>query len=402
MVAAYLAKLDACYATPLAQRVNGTAAANVIATACRELFAGNDPASYKHSGSVVSSTQAFSSLYRDGATNVKFGEGRVEFLNSDGTVVLTFKSTATDGGVSYSRVLMKKEGGAYKAIGNQAAYPFTVRPWAETRELLNTPSYSYLASGFDVSLSNLQSGGSPIFSRVVVTSPNGRTITYKPNSGLSYLVAVRGDGTLSGTSVVRLAGKFTGSTSGSPRNLAGENIFWASNPAGANTDWTEAEISAINNVGRWKADFFLAANSGTTPDATQYAITLSRPLTTAELSQRSWARLVDGLRTNLVTESATNGFISFADGEPADVSADGNLDAWSLPAGAFAPTFVQVQGFTAVTGSPRWNDSVNVSSAARKAFIPCTVQGNSDPHCSTTTANRYAGTARLNLLQLIA
>jgi hypothetical protein len=108
---------------------------------------------------------------------------------------------------------------------------------------------------------------------VVVTSPTAAR-HFKPNTGLSFLGGGSPDDTLRAPrSSGWRASTFTSGAAGSPRNLVGENSIWGNNPAGNNVDWTEEEIKAITNVGRWKADFFLAGNTGTTPDATQYAVT---------------------------------------------------------------------------------------------------------------------------------
>jgi hypothetical protein len=404
LVAAYVSKLQACYALPVTERVSGPGGPSaVIAPTCRETFFGNDPATFKQNGGTVSNTGSFGSLWNQGATGVTFSEARVDAINADGKILLVYKSTSTAGGVSYSRTWLKKEGTVLKSFGNQYNYQFQVRPWSETRELLNSPTFSYLSTGFDVALNNVTSAGSPIFDRVLVTSPNGRVTTFKPNTGLSFLVVVRADDTLSGTSVVRLAGRFTSGAAGTPRNLVGENSIWGRNPAGNNVDWTEEEIKAITNVGRWKADFFLAGNTGTTPDATQYAVTGSRPLTPSELTQRVWARLSDDIRNDMLTGSAGTGYLSFANGELAQLDGNNGTDGWSVPAGAIPPTFVQVFGFaaTGANPAPRWNDSINVSSITRKAVISCSAQGGSDPHCATSPANTYSSIAKLNLLQMI-
>jgi hypothetical protein len=273
----------------------------------------------------------------------------------------------------------------------------------ETRDFINAATVSYHASGFDVSPPNITSAGTPIFDRVVVTTPNGRTLTFKPSAGLSYLPVVNAaTGQPTGTSVVRLAGRFMdASLAAKPRTLTGENIFWATNPAGENKDWTDEEIADINNLGRWEANFFLAGSTGTTPDETQCVVSTARPLTMAELTQKTWAAVVPSVRAELVAASSANGYVVFAEGDAADISAEGNLDAWTVPAGAGAPTYVQVQGFVATSGNPRWNDSINVGTTSRKTVNPCTKQSQSDFHCSSVTPSTYSAQARLNLLQLI-
>ena len=403
VVADFLARLEACYALPVGERVNGTTAASIIAPTCRGVFSGDDPTTFRNNGGVVSSTGAFSGIFRAGATGVKFSNPVIEFLVPNGKMLVGWKNVDSLGGVTYSRVWAQRENGALKAIGNQYQYPFTVRAWSETRDLVNRTEMSYWATGFDVSVANLQSGGNALFDKVVVTAPNGRVITLVPNGGLSYIPIQS-----TGTSVVRLAGRFmNASTSGVPRRLAGitngENLAWATNPDGSATDWSEEQIKAINNVGRWKAEFYLASAPSVIA-ATQYHETMTRPLTLAELQQRVWATMTTQARQDVVAETASTGSVTLAEGERVELSVDGSGDFWTVPTGALAPTFVQVQGFAVNSGTPapRWNDNTNVTSTARKAVINCSTQGSSDPHCSTTTAGTYSNNARLNFLQMIA
>lgn len=402
LVGAFLARMDACYALPRTDRVNGTTAASVVAAACRTLFSGDDPTTFKNSGSVVGSTGAWSSLFSDGATGVKFSNPVIEFLVPDGKLLVSWKSTAADGGISYSRVWVKRENGALKAIGNQYQYPFNVRAWSELRDLVNRPELTYWATGFDVGVTNLSNGsGGSLFDKVVVTTPNNRTITLVATSGLSYM-PVQG----TSTSVVRLAGKFVNpATSGVPRRLSGmsggESLAWANNPAGAATDWTESEIKGIPNVGRWKADFYLAS-APTVIAATQYHETMARPLTLSELAPRAFPTLTARARQDVIAETAATGSVALSSGDRIELSVDATPpDFWTVPTGAQGPTVVQAQGFLQSTGAGRWNDSRTVSSVARTTVINCSAQTSSDTHCvpSTTT---YSSDARLNLLQMFA
>lgn len=401
-IAAFIARMEACYALPVAERVSG---ATVIAPTCKQIFSQNDPATFKQNGSTVGPSGAFSGLFRNGATGVKFSNPIIEFLNPGGKLLVSWKNVDTSGGTNYSRVWVVHEDGALKAIGNQAIYPFNVRPWSEYRELLNTPTLSYWATGYDAGLPNVTNGsGDPIFDRVVLTTPNGRALTLRPNGGLSFLTIAG-----SNTSVVRLAGKFAdASVTAQPRTLS-ESIVWARNPADQDTDWTEAEISAIRNVGRWKAEFFLAGNTGSTPDATQYHETTTRPLTIGELTQRSWAGLLPAAKQELISGSSTTGYIQMAEGDRAELSVEGDTDFWQVPAGALPPTFAQVQGSTFIAPVPpatvptqtRFNDNTNMSSVVRKVVINCSAQSGGDPHCGST-AGTYSDVARINFLQLMA
>lgn len=405
MISAYLAKLQDCFALPVTDRVTGSSslADTVKAPICRETFWNNDPATFKNNGSIVNYQQSFWTLFSDVATGAKFSNGALKYLHADGSMLVSWRAVASNGDVSWSRVLLKPQNGELKAYGNQYNYSFQPRPWSEFRDFLNTPQFTYVDTGVDLNFGNVVSGGSTIFDRVVVTTPDARSFVLKPQPGLSYLTIARADGTLAGTSVIRMAGRFKDSTlAAQPRSLTGEGVVWASNPAGSDTDWTDAEIGSINNLGSWKAEIFLAGNTGSTPDTIQYAVTTSRPLTSAELGQRTWATLVPNVRSELIALSSSTGNVALADGQRIQVGAADGTDGWIVPAGANEPTTAQAQGYTATNGAPRWNDSVNVGPSARKAVISCSTQSAGDPHCSATTPGTYASAARMYLVQLFS
>lgn len=402
LVADLMTRLEACYALPRTQRVSGTTAASVAATECRTLFTQDDPTLYKNNGAGVGANAAFSGLYRDGATGVKFVQPSVEFLLANGKILVSWKNVATDGGISFARVWVQRENGSLKIVGNGNAYPFSVRAWSELRDYLNHPELTYWDTGFDVNVGNITSSGTPVFDHVVVTAPNGHTIQLSVNPGLSYL-PIQG----TSTSVVRLAGKFVNpATTGVPRRLTGvtngEGLAWATNPDGTATDWSDAQISSINNVGRWKADFYLASDPSTIA-ATQYYETSTRPLTIAELQVRSFAGLTTGARSDAVAGTSATGSYAFQASDKLQLDVSGTpSDFWTVPTGATPPTLIQGQGFVVNAGNPapRWNDNTTVSSVARTALINCTAQSGSDQHCGTPSGT-YSTNARLNLVQLI-
>lgn len=68
LIADFLQRMTACYALPLTDRVTsgGTTAADIKASACKTLFAGDNPASFKSDGVIVSSTGAFSYIFSSG------------------------------------------------------------------------------------------------------------------------------------------------------------------------------------------------------------------------------------------------------------------------------------------------------------------------------------------------
>jgi hypothetical protein len=308
-------------------------------------------------------------------------------------MLVSWSNTTTTGDLLFLRAVLVPQNGALKAIGNQYDFGFRVRAWSELREFLNTPDLSYRDSGFTVNVDNTVRNGVSLFDRAVVTAPNGTKTTFRPQAGLSFMSVVRSDGTLTGTSVLRLAGKFLDpNRTTAPRNLTGENVFWASNPGdGSNTDWTEEQIAGMNNLGRWRADFFLAGNTGTTPDFTQFATTTVRAFTPREIARQPFVDLTADYRAGLVAGSASTASFALAEGSRISPS-------WAVPAGAIPPTTAQAQGFVSGSGA-RWNDSLLVSPASRTTTIQCSAQSVGDAHCSGTTGT-YSSLARLNLIQL--
>lgn len=397
LVANYMSRLQACYALPRTVRVTGTTAASVSAPQCKNIFLHDDPTAYVFNGATVGPNGAFPGLFRDGATGVQFSNPQVYYFTSDGRLLLGWTNTG-NGAVSYSTTWLTRDAGVLKAVGNTNPYAFLVRPWSELRDFFNREDLTYWATGFEINIPNYTSGGVSIFDHVVVTAPDGTQVTMAPNPGLSYL-PVQGT---SGTSVLRLAGKFVNpATAGLPRRLTttnGENLAWA----GA-TDWTDTQLMAINNVGSWRADFYLASNPAVIA-ATEYVQTLERPLTVTELQARQWATATAAARADAVAGTSANGNFAMTAGDTIQLDVAGTPpDWWTVPAGAIPPTLVQAQGFVANAGTPqpRWNDNTSVSSLARTTTINCSAQTSSDPHCGTS-AGTYSGNTRVNLVQLIA
>jgi hypothetical protein len=393
MLVAFAAKVQECMALPLTDRVTGTGSADTIqATPCRQIFFNDDPSTYKEGG--ANARADWAPIFAGSLTGMKSATPVLRILKPDGTMLVSWSNTTATGDLLFLRAVLTPQNGALKAIGNQFNFGFRVRAWSEMRDFLNTPGLSYRDTGFVVIVDNAVQNGASLFDHAVVTAPDGTRITLRPQAGLSNMSVVKNDGTLSGGSVVRLAGRFLDpNRTTQPRTLTGENVFWASNPDGSNADWTEAQIALMNNLGQWKADFFLAANTGTTPDFTQFATTTVRAFTPAEIARQPFAALAPDFRSSLVTASSATGAFPLTEGS-------GITATWTVPAGAIPATSVQAQGFVSGTGT-RWNDSVPVSPAVRSTTISCTPQTTGDAHCSATTAGSYSSVARLNLIQLV-
>lgn len=413
-VNAFTARLTACYALPLSQRVTAASdavpvtgnAASVLAPACRSLFVGDDPSTYLSNGSRVgrdaSNNGSFSGLFRPGATGVVFDQGAYEFYRANGDIVISYHTRSADGSEDNQTLAVRDVGGVIKAIGNQNVYNASVTPFVQERDYINQPVYTWRGTGYDVFIGNrVDASGNPVFAKVVVTLPNQTTLDYVPTVGLSYLVARRAaDGFVSTTSVVRLAAGFRDTaTAGNPAPLEPQ-LF--SLP----TQLTDAEINALGNQSVWRLEFF-HADTGQ-PNVVQNYRTVSRPFTLGEAATKAFAELTPTMRSELIAITAVPGRLLFgpvsaANPNVVNVATSGNQDAWTVPLGVTAPTTVTVFGRQVSGGiqSALFNDSVTVSSAARKARVACLPQTASDTHCdSTTGVVQYTANSRITTIQL--
>jgi hypothetical protein len=189
MVQAFLAKLNSCYQLPSSDRVEGQS--SVKAEVCRQIFYNNDPKTFKNNGAEVGKDKAWASLWNPNSQDIRFTSGNVLYLDKNGDMLISWRNESKDGNVSFSRTWARTDNGQLKSYGNQFLYPFTVKPTSEARESINT-NKSYFSTGFDIYLANLtvkdtDNKDVPIFERVVVTAPNGRTTEFFPQSSLSYL-----------------------------------------------------------------------------------------------------------------------------------------------------------------------------------------------------------------------
>lgn len=405
MLAELTARMTACYALPLEQRVSGVGsssvnavtgdAASVTAAQCRGLFVGDDPATFLSNGNRVgrdaSNNGAFSSLFRRGATGLAFDNAKLEFLRDNSTrdIVFTYRTTDSQGNVAHDSLVARNVAGTLKLIGNQYAYNARVRPWMQHREFLNQAAADYQAVGYNIWIANqVDGGGNPIFSKVVVTAPNGQVLTFKPNGGRSALTVVNSDNTLASTSVIRLAARFkSAATAGAPSQY--DTSLYFSSPA-----YDDEQLRAIPEQGVWTMEFF-HADVGQANVIQKYK-TISRAPTLAEAAQIVFPELTAAAKDELRQLSAASGFIAF--GPPSattpnvvDASAAGNLDFWTVPGGALAPTNVTAFGRgpdpdgAGPLRGPSFDDGAGVSPAARKVVIQCTRLGVSDTHCDNST-----------------
>jgi hypothetical protein len=194
LIAALLAKMNACYALPVADRVTTPetgAATDIKAAACKEIFHGNDPTTFKSNGNVVAANGAFGNIFKAGGNNLVFDRGTYEFTRPNGDIVIGYRATDGSGNVTNDTFAVRPDVVAaptkLQQIGNQYVYDGAIKPYHQLRTFVNQRSSDYYSSGYVPAVNNTLNAGNSIFSKVVVTTPKGGTLTLKPKSGFSTL-----------------------------------------------------------------------------------------------------------------------------------------------------------------------------------------------------------------------
>lgn len=401
-----LTRMQDCYATAPADRrpTGATLASQITAEVCKGLFVDNDPSKYLHNNYVVSASGAtlpagsggrFAGAFK-GIFNTVQGikhdlpEYRYTVKNGnttdatrpmDGDVVFTARWTVTDpnagiylGQSDVSEYLARVQNGALKLFGNQSKHDLDIRAQARREDMPAVADYAYLATGYNIGISerrwnhdnNSATAKVSIYEQVVVTSPSGKTFTFKPIPGnnYDYLGLVRSNGTVSSGATIRLNAAYqNAATTGHPSERFTKE-FWANKD-----DWSDEKIAAIPAQGNWKFDITLTdafvnepSNGVASKTFTQYRRSINRAPTVAELKTIKWPELKDPLKTTLATQATSQGYVSVSSN---NVAAALSVDGWDVGTGAWSPTYVKAYG----TG---WDEGADVSSTARKVTIRCT------------------------------
>lgn len=415
-IASLLSRLTACYALPLSQRVNAPndaaavtgGPANVIAPACRTAFFGDDPANYLSGGSKVgrdiNNAGSFASLFRPAATGVVFDQGAIGFYRPNGDVVFKYHTVDVLGNATFDTLVARPVGGVLKLIGNQYVYSASVRPSVEDREFINSPAFDYVATGYNLFVANINdSGGNPLFAKVLVTAPDGQVYTLKPTVGNSYLGLTNSAGVLvSVTSILRLAAQYRNSaTAGNPADREA-SLFLA--PA----QLIDAQLVALRDEGVWSMEFFHV--DPTKANVLQSYRTLTRAPTRGETLQLKFLALTPEARSTLVSLTSVSKSLAF--GAPPSATVPNVFDfsiggqaAWSVPEGSVPAINFSIYGraptVAGVLGA-RFDDGTGLASQARTAKVFCTPQSVGDPHCDTATTGvlQYAQGTNFNYMQL--
>ena len=404
LISDLLRNLTACYSLPLAERVTagGSTAANITANACKNVFVGNNPASYLSNGSVVGLNKSFNGIFTNGGTGVVFSQGTYEFSRANSDMVIGYRGADLAGNETFDALVVRLDtDGKLKLIGNQYTYPGAINPYHQLRQFitLNQSSRNYYSTGYDVNIPDVRGGtgaGGSIFDRVVVTSPRGNTITFKPSVGSSNLnIVLPGRLTVSGTSYLRLRSVFADAA------VTGDISLMEPNLAFASPLLSDSDIASIPGQGGWRFDYYLASAPAIV-NQTQHYKTRTRALTITELRQQGLAQLAANVVTDIQAraEASTSpiaGQIALPTDSPLrDI-------AFTVPTGSLPVTQIKVFGrmYTPIAGS-RFDDAVKVGSTIRTGNVFCSTESNSDTHCGTAVPGSYAAGAYASGLHLFA
>ena len=402
LIADLLKRITACYALPAGSRVTtadpsstspAETAADVIATACREIFFGSDPSTYLSNGRVVGSNAAFSSLFRSSATGLTFDRGTYEFtrvntLSTNGDVVIGYRATDSLGNVTFDALAVRADNATtptkFQIIGNQYQYSGGVSPYEQLRSFVKNSANDYYSTGYVLNVRK-----DSTISKVIVTTPKGGTLTLLPKSGFGDLQLSNDGTTPLSTNFVRIRSEYVDpAKASSDPATADTNLFFTTDKP------SDADVSSYNEQSVWKFDYYLTS-APTVIAATQSYRTRARALSIGELKQKILPNLTDSNISNIVAATGTNN--SF----PAPTTAPVTLD-WLVPDGGIAPTFIglfgSVPNTAPSTGFSGFNDSARVGSTLRSGSISCFSQSSTDKHC---TAGNYASTSRINGIHLI-
>lgn len=390
LIADLLKRMTACYALAQTDRVAGTTAADIKATACKDLFVGNDATGFLNNGARVSSTGAWSSLFNPNAVGVTFDRGSYEFTRANGDMVIAYRATDASGSSTNNTLVVRTDTDKkLRAIGNQYKYNGAVNAYQQLRSFIVQPAADYYSTGYNLNVNSTADVASVV--KIVVTTPKGKTLLLKPSAGSAYFPLVKVDSTtgaetMTGTNFVRLARQYLDAAKSGDPALADTSNFFSPDR------YTAADISAIPAQAKWKFEYYLAGQ--TTPDATQYYTTRARAMTIAELQVQPLANIPAALIASNVTPKIVSNAAGTAWWLPSDGTANAAELDWEVPAGALAPTSIQVYGnylpTPTSTTRPSFNDKIGVKSTDRHGSIPCTNGGSGDTHCDS--ARNYVTT----------
>ena len=418
-----LDKMTACWALSKSERVgSGTSASSVIATACKEIFIGQNPVNYKHGGSVVSSTQHFSGLFSSsvGVTFERpqyFGMVKTDApVNGPkaGDMLIGYRWTDAAGNFQYERVMVRKNAsnGRLEVVGNQYLHDGGVGSFAQRRTNVRNDAMSYYSVGYTPTVFISWSGTTP---RVVgslkpikhlkVTSPTGKLSLLCPYTGYSFLVYAKDqtstceanatNGTLTGTNFVRVRSEYVSNTTSTHPNTKDTALWFAT------TESSEDDLAKQVSTKPWTFEYTFS--DATT--ATQYHRPSRRAYTITELKAVPLPALTDtrlqslkASRSDTTTPGKGYGSLDAAGFKLDWVGAyDDDIAAKKpVPFNAAPMTAVRIFGGSGLGSganggfSGSFEDRVVIKSTLRTFTIKCPIN---DKQCDAGTTN-YATTSK--------
>lgn len=407
-----LSLMQDCYALPAASRVatvyngiNTAAASDILPGACKDMFDSGNPALYKHNSylagnGATSKAWAFKGVWRNtssGTNGVKFDRPVYEYTRPNSDIVFTARWTDVSGNSAVETYVARRQANnSLRLIGNQSNYDLDVSPRVEYRDMLhdNLAAYSFLNVGYNVYAADTASVG-----KIVVTTPTNKTLVLKriTSGSYSYMGLEKSSGTISTTSVVRMAAAYvtTPAVPSAPNNHPSDiepSLFWTWN-SGTNTpqNWTDADIAAIPNQGNWKFEIYSDV-AGTNLLATEYRRTIGRAPTLAEARTVIWPKINAAARADLKTLTAANGGYGFTVNQGLNISGPGGTNAWEVPTGAWLPFSAKAYGRDFGNANKTFDDEATFATTARKTVIYCSDQdgaATSDQHCTGASNNLF-------------
>ncbi|PIT75337.1 hypothetical protein [Limnohabitans sp. B9-3] len=419
-----LDKMTACYALPKVDRVGatGTTAAAVVATPCKEIFIGQNPVTYKHGGSLVSSTQHFSGIFNPSAVGVVFDRpqyfGTVKTdapINGPkaGDMLIGYRWVDSAGNYQYERTMVRKNvtNGRLEVVGNQYLHDGGVGSYAQKRTNVRNDDMSYYSVGYTPGafvywvsgVAKVVGSGKPI-TDLVVTTPKGNNLKLCPKTGFSFLVFAKDPSLtcnavgqqLGGTNFLRLRSEYVNNTTSTHPRTKDTSLAFAS------PDVSETELEGQVSTKPWTFVYNFADNT----TATQYHRPARRAYSIGEfkavpLPTLTTAKL-DALKASAsVTAISGNGY--------GGLPASGFELAWQgafddliaakkpVPVNAAPMTAVRIFGASGLGAGPgggfsgSFEDRVSIRSTLRAFTITCP---SGDPQCATGTT-QYAATSKV-------
>ena len=417
LIQGLLDKLTACYSVPLASRIsaNGSAATDITAQACKDVFINSNPDLYLSSGSKVGKTSHFGGMFTATVPVTFerpkfFGAVRTSQTNGPqaGDMLIGYRWKDDFGNFQYERAMVRKTNttpAKLEIVGNGYLYDSAVTPYAQLRQFIREKDRDYYSVGYSPFVARrlypAGGGGTKSISRVKVTTPTGREILLCNDSNYSFLVMAKAAVTptcatandRTGTSFIRLRSEYANkeTTSSNHPRLKDTSVAFVG------TDWTDDELEAVKTYSAWKYEFTFSDNS----TATQWHRPARRVHSVREFKKVPLPTVTPTMLASMKTDvaatlAATNNASSLI-----RIPADGVQVSWVkayasvngiAPEDAVPMTAIRIFGRYDNNGvTSAFEDRMIVRSNNSQATIKC--PSTSEAQCESATAAKYKASA---------